>query len=86
MKIQFSAFVLLVASLPLSSAWGNMGHETVAYVAANFGIHLILKALVRSLMQIYSQECDSNVLPKHPRRYVYRLPRECCYICKTTNV
>jgi hypothetical protein len=44
MKIQFSASVLLVTSLPLSSAWGNMGHETVAYVATNFGIHIILKA------------------------------------------
>jgi hypothetical protein len=74
MKIQFSASVLLVASLPLSSAWGNMGHETVAYVATNFGIHLTLREFVRSLMQIYSQECDGHVLSKHPRRYVCRLP------------
>jgi hypothetical protein len=52
-----------------------MGHETVAYVATNFGIYLILEAYIHSLIQLCSQECDSHVLSKHPRRYVYRLPR-----------
>ncbi|KAK6582790.1 hypothetical protein PZA11_005198 [Diplocarpon coronariae] len=37
MKAQFSAAALLVASiLPLCSAWGSLGHTTVAYVATNF--------------------------------------------------
>ncbi|PBP25278.1 hypothetical protein BUE80_DR003657 [Diplocarpon rosae] len=37
MKIQLSASILLVASvLPLCSAWGYLGHTTIAYVATNF--------------------------------------------------
>ncbi len=39
MKTQFSTPVLLLASvLPLCSAWGSLGHNTVAYVATNFGM------------------------------------------------
>ncbi|PBP16663.1 hypothetical protein BUE80_DR012526 [Diplocarpon rosae] len=35
--IQLSALVLLVASvLPFCSAWGYLGHTTIAYVATNF--------------------------------------------------
>ncbi|KAH9213705.1 S1/P1 nuclease-like protein [Leptodontidium sp. 2 PMI_412] len=37
MKLQSSASVLLLASgIPLCSAWGTLGHDTIAYVATNF--------------------------------------------------
>ncbi|KAE8441275.1 hypothetical protein EG329_005541 [Mollisiaceae sp. DMI_Dod_QoI] len=37
MKLEITAPLLVLASaLPLSSAWGNLGHQTVAYIATNF--------------------------------------------------
>ncbi len=38
MKFVTTVSVAFLASgLPICSAWGDMGHETVAYVASNFG-------------------------------------------------
>ncbi|PVH76445.1 S1/P1 nuclease [Cadophora sp. DSE1049] len=37
MKMQLSTSTLLLASLaPLCSAWGTLGHDTIAYIATNF--------------------------------------------------
>ena len=32
-----STTILLVSALPSVFAWGNLGHETIAYIAQNFG-------------------------------------------------
>jgi hypothetical protein len=42
MKFEITILIAFLASgLPLCSAWGNMGHEAVAYIATNFGgIHV----------------------------------------------
>jgi hypothetical protein len=46
MKMQISVSIAFLASgLPLSSAWGDMGHQTVAYIATNFGETLSLSLL-----------------------------------------
>jgi hypothetical protein len=38
MKFEVTVSIAFLASgLPLCSAWGNMGHEAVAYIATNFG-------------------------------------------------
>lgn len=38
MKFITAPVVVLVSALPSASlAWGNMGHEAVAYIASNFG-------------------------------------------------
>ncbi len=37
MKFQPFAFVVLASWLDLCSAWGTLGHETIAYIASNFG-------------------------------------------------
>lgn len=43
MKFELATPVLVLASaLPLASAWGTLGHETVAYIATNFGKLLCL--------------------------------------------
>jgi hypothetical protein len=42
MKFEITVLIVFLASgLQLCSAWGNMGHEAVAYIATNFGgIHV----------------------------------------------
>lgn len=37
MKVEISSALLFASGLPLASAWGTLGHETVAYIATNFG-------------------------------------------------
>jgi len=37
MKSQVSVAVLLASSLPTALGWGSLGHETVGYIASNFG-------------------------------------------------
>ena len=38
MKLQeFTSLVLLASTLPLALGWGQLGHETIAYIASNFG-------------------------------------------------
>jgi hypothetical protein len=38
MKFEIAVSVAFVTSeLPFSLAWGDMGHQTVAYIASNFG-------------------------------------------------
>ena len=36
MKFQSSALLLPLLSVPSCYAWGNLGHETIAYIATNF--------------------------------------------------
>ncbi|KUJ06891.1 S1/P1 nuclease [Mollisia scopiformis] len=36
MKFESTAPIVALAALPFASAWGNLGHETVAYIATNF--------------------------------------------------
>jgi hypothetical protein len=43
MKSQRQAFALFaIAALPSALAWGDLGHETIAYIATNFGMKTLL--------------------------------------------
>jgi len=51
MKFEITVLIVFLASgLQLCSAWGNMGHEAVAYIATNFGgIHVLALLFVFTL-------------------------------------
>jgi hypothetical protein len=36
-NMKASTAILLVSALPSVFAWGDLGHETIAYIAQNFG-------------------------------------------------
>jgi hypothetical protein len=45
MKSHTAAVVVALSALPNALAWGNLGHETIAYIATNFGKKLVLTTL-----------------------------------------
>lgn len=63
-----ASIVVLASALPLASAWGTLGHETVAYIATNFG-KLIPLNLQDEANQMSSQQRDQDLLSNYLGRY-----------------
>lgn len=84
MKFELTPIVVFLSVLPSALAWGNMGHEAVAYVATNFGISYdsvpkveelgLMKCLVSSATKTYFQ----NILGDTTSDY---LANVATYVC-----
>jgi hypothetical protein len=73
MKSQNCALTLaFAASIPSALAWGDLGHETIAYIATNFGMKVRLDDVART-DEFPSHERNKVIFPGHSWRYNYEL-------------